>query len=233
MRKGEVVMKKKPPESRLEHLMEEREQDKSEAEDEKKKAIRALPGLFADKKPNKYTMNTIGTIEHMSEYYQKKGEKAEDFFTSRLAAGKGPHIRLQGTSEDFYLTGNEASGQFLTAEMPGEDAMERREKLQLPASNDGEDLYRVNLKEPHIVIESTVVKQEEYAEQSGYKARDGMKQYFVPPKYGDTRPGVKVVEHLDGSRPHISEKEQEEKKHGNDEKTDRSSDDISLKDNRQ
>lgn len=195
-------MKKKPLENRIENT--DVREEKSDVGKDGVKAIKALSNLFAGKKSQKYIMNTEKTIEKLAEQYSDKGPEAEAFFESRLKAGKNSHVRLKGTAVDFYLTGNEASGQFVTEELPGENAEERKENLQLPPSNDAEDIYRVRLKEAQVVIESIVAEQRDFAKQSGYKARDGIKQIFIPPKYGDRSPVVEVIDQVDGTRPHTS-----------------------------
>lgn len=202
-------MKKKNPDSNIENPNTKEINDKPDAEAEKK-ALDSLPKLFAGKTSGKFTMNTEKTIGIMEESYRRKGPEAEAFFKSRMDAGKEPHARLKGTSQDFYMTGNEASGQFITEAPPGESAEERVENLQLPPSNDGQDLYKVQLNEPHVVIESNVAPQDEFAKKSGYRPVEGMKQIFVPPKYGDTEPHITVKEQVDGERPHVSQMKKNE-----------------------
>ena len=200
--KGADDMKKKPLEIRFENT--DVKEEKSDVGKDREKVIKALSNMFADKKSQKYIMNTEKTIEKLAEQYSDKGPEAQEFYESRLKAGKNSHVRLKGTAEDFYLTGNEASGQFVTEELPGENVEERKENLQLPPSNDAEDVYKVRLKEAHVVIESTVAEQKDFAKRSGYKARDGIKQIFIPPKYGDRSPIVEVIDQVDGTRPHTS-----------------------------
>ena len=209
-------MKKKNPEIGIENREAEEEKNLTDAEAQKKKALDSLPRLFQGKSAGKYTMNTEKTIEQIEDNYKRKGPEAEQFIHSRLASGKEPHVRLKGTAQDFYLTGNEASGQYLTEESPGDSAEERKENLQLPPSNDGKDVYRARLTEPHIVVESTVVPQKKFAAESGYQPREGMKQVFVPPKYGETKPIVSIREQVDGETPHVSEREKESPAKSND-----------------
>ena len=181
----------------------------SAPEEQSGKALEKMEDFFKLRKtgPVKYKMDSEKTLEHIQSQY--KGEEAQAFFEARKKAGvkDSHHVRLKGTNESFYMTGNEASGQFLSKDMPGETAEERREALQLPENNDGEDVYLVHLNRPSIVIESKIAPQEEFAEKAGYKAREGGKQIFVPPKFGDMSYHITVQEQVTGNRPHKSEQE--------------------------
>ena len=73
-----------------------------------------------------------------------------------------------------------ASGNFLTEESPGETPSERKENLQLPPENEASDVDKVVSKKPTIVLTSEIAPQEEWAAQSGYEAKEGMKQVFTP-----------------------------------------------------
>lgn len=83
----------------------------------------------------------------------------------------------------YFLTSSaekRASGNFITKENPGTKTYERQENLQLPNNNDASRLEKVEAQKAAVVLESTVAPQEEWANQNGYVAREGMKQTFTP-----------------------------------------------------
>lgn len=195
---------KKNPDNKIE-TQSEVGQEQSESLEEKENVLKKMRDIFGAKtEKQSYTMNSERTIDVLSEQY--KGEKAQKFIQDRLDAGNDSHVRLKGNEHTFYMTGSEASGQFLTEEIPGENAKERKENLQLPPSNDAEDLYEVHLASPRLVIESTVAPQEEFARKGGYTPREGMKQIFVPPKFGDFNPVIEVQEQIEGETPHKTQR---------------------------
>lgn len=195
---------KKNPDNKIE-TQSEVGQEQSESLEEKENVLKKMRDIFGAKtEKQSYTMNSERTIDVLSEQY--KGEKAQKFIQDRLDAGNDSHVRLKGTEHSFFMTGSEASGQFLTEEIPGENAKERKENLQLPPSNDAEDLYEVHLASPRLVIESTVAPQEEFARKGGYTPREGMKQIFVPTKFGDFNPVIEVQEQIEGEKLHKTQR---------------------------
>lgn len=130
-----------------------------------------------------YTMNTPKTVEHMREQMDDK-EKA--YFDSQIDAGggvDGQRAHLRGVGHEYFMTSSankKASGNFLTEESPGETSSERKENLQLPPENDAADVDKVISQKPAIVLISKVAPQKEWAKQSGYEAKEGIKQVFTP-----------------------------------------------------
>ena len=130
-----------------------------------------------------YTMNTTKTIELMREQMDDEGKA---YFDSQIDAGggvDGQRAHLRGVGYEYFMTSSadkKASGNFLTEESPGETPSERKENLQLPPENEASDVDKVVSKKPTIVLTSEIAPQEEWAAQSGYEAKEGMKQVFTP-----------------------------------------------------
>ena len=128
----------------------------------------------------RFTMNTPRTMDEMR---AQMNEHQKAFFDSRIAAGIGQKAHLQGIGKEFYLTSSseeKASGNFLTQDHPGVTAEQRKENLQLPSNNDASVIDKVRSIKAAVVLTSQVAAQEEWAKQSGYTARTGMKQVFTP-----------------------------------------------------
>lgn len=146
-----------------------------------------------------YTMNTPKTIEHMREQMDSEGK---DYFDKQLEAGggvEGQRAHLRGVGQEYFMTSSteqQASGNFLTEESPGDTPEDRKENLQLPPENDATIVDKVVSEKPMIVLTSDVSPQEQWAEKSGYEARDGMKQVFTPNlnKNGAIDAGIYKVE---------------------------------------
>ena len=108
---------KKNPDNKIE-TQSEVGQEQSESLEEKENVLKKMRDIFGAKtEKQSYTMNSERTIDVLSEQY--KGEKAQKFIQDRLDAGNDSHVRLKGTEHSFFMTGSEASGQFLTEEIPG------------------------------------------------------------------------------------------------------------------
>ena len=149
-------------------------------------------GHLAENTGEKFTMNSPKTIEHMSNQMTDNG-KAK--LSEALSSGSEPKVRLHGKGEDFYLTGK-GSGRYLTDEHPGKTPLERKENLQLPPENNAEDVDKVRSTKARPLIESTVKPQNEWAEQSGYTPREGMKQIITPTRDGEAPIGSGMYENL-------------------------------------
>lgn len=134
-----------------------------------------IRGVDASKR--NYHMNTPST---MYEIGKRMNPKSQEFYTKALYSGDTPRAKLIGKGKEFYMTGEKASGNFLTKEYPGKNATERRENLQLPKSNDGKKVIKVKSTRPQVVIESNIAAQPEWAKENGYKARQGIKQIYTP-----------------------------------------------------
>ena len=197
---------KKNPDNKIE-TQSEVGQEQGESLEEKENVLKKMRDIFgANTEKHSYNMKSKETIALLRGEY--KGEEAQEFINERLGAGKedDARVRLRGTEHTFFLTGSEAGGQFLTEEISGETAEERKENLQLPPENNAEDLYKVHLTSPRMVIESTVMPQEEWAKKAGYTPREGMKQIFVPTKFGDFTPVIEVLEQIEGKKPHKTQR---------------------------
>lgn len=197
---------KKNPDNKIE-TQSEVGQEQGESLEEKENVLKKMRDIFgANTEKHSYNMKSKETIALLRGEY--KGEEAQEFINKRLGAGKedDARVRLRGTEHTFFLTGSEAGGQFLTEEISGETAEERKENLQLPPENNAEDLYKVHLTSPRMVIESTVMPQEEWAKKAGYTPREGMKQIYVPTKFGDFTPVIEVQEQIEGEKPHKTQR---------------------------
>ena len=197
---------KKNPDNKIE-TQSEVGQEQGESLEEKENVLKKMRDIFgANTEKHSYNMKSKETIALLRGEY--KGEEAQEFINKRLGAGKedDARVRLRGTEHTFFLTGSEAGGQFLTEEISGETAEERKENLQLPPENNAEDLYKVHLTSPRMVIESTVMPQEEWAQKAGYTPREGMKQIYVPTKFGDFTPVIEVLEQIEGKKPHKTQR---------------------------
>ena len=197
---------KKNPDNKIE-TQSEVGQEQGESLEEKENVLKKMRDIFgANTEKHSYNMKSKETIALLRGEY--KGEEAQEFINKRLGAGKedDARVRLRGTEHTFFLTGSEAGGQFLTEEISGETAEERKENLQLPPENNAEDLYKVHLTSPRMVIESTVMPQEEWAQKAGYTPREGMKHIFVPTKFGDFTPVIEVLEQIEGKKPHKTQR---------------------------
>lgn len=130
-----------------------------------------------------FSMNTLRT---MDEIRAQMNEQQKAYFDKQISAGggvSGQRARLQGAGKEFYLTSSsekKASGNFLTQNHPGVTAQQRKENLQLPYGNDASVIDKVRSVKAAVVLTSQIAAQEEWAEQSGYTARTGMKQVFTP-----------------------------------------------------
>lgn len=149
-----------------------------------------------------YTMNTPKTIEYMRNQMSNKGK---EYFDSQIEAGGGVNgqcAHLHGVGKEYFMTSSsdkKASGNFLTEENPGATSCERKENLQLPPGNDASVVDRVVSKKTAIVLSSDVAPQEEWAKESGYQAKKGIKQVFTPnldPK-GAIHAGIYEIEQQD------------------------------------
>lgn len=151
-----------------------------------------------------FTMNTPRTMDEMR---AQMNEHQKAFFNDRIAAGIGQKAHLQGAGKEFYLTSSseeKASGNFLTQEHPGVTAQQRKENLQLPRNNDASVIDKVRSIKTAIVLTSQVAAQEEWAKQSGYTARTGMKQVFTPNlnTNGAIADGIyEIVENIENGNP--------------------------------
>lgn len=152
----------------------------------------------------RFTMNTPRTMDEMR---AQMNEHQKAFFDSRIAAGIGQKAHLQGAGKEFYLTSSseeKASGNFLTHEHPGVTAQQRKENLQLPRNNDASVIDKVRSIKAAVVLTSQVAAQEEWAKQSGYTARTGMKQVFTPNlnMNGAIADGIyEIVENIESGNP--------------------------------
>ena len=132
---------------------------------------------------SRFTMNTPRTIDKMR---AQMNEQQKAYFDKQIAAGGGvvgQRAHLQGEGKEFYLTSSsekKASGNFLTQEHPGVTAQHRKENLQLSYGNDASVIDKVRSVKAAVVLTSQIAAQEEWAKQSGYTARTGMKQVFTP-----------------------------------------------------
>ena len=130
-----------------------------------------------------FTMNTPRT---MDEIRAQMNEQQKAYFDKQIAAGGGvvgQRAHLQGAGKEFYLTSSsekKASGNFLTQDHPGVTAQHRKENLQLPYGNDASVIDKVRSVKAAVVLTSQIAAQEEWAKQSGYTARTGMKQVLTP-----------------------------------------------------
>lgn len=197
---------KKNPDNKIE-TQSEVGQEQSESLEEKENVLKKMRDIFgANSEKHSYSMKSKETIALLRGEY--KGEEAQEFINKRLGAGKedDSRVRLRGTEHTFFLTGSEAGGTFLTEEISGDTAEERRENLQLPPENNAEDVYKVQLTSPRMVIESTVMPQEEWAKKAGYTPREGIKQIYVPTKFGDFTPVIEVQEQIEGEKPHKTQR---------------------------
>ena len=149
-------------------------------------------GHLAESTGEKFTMNSPKTIEHMREQMTDNGKAKLD---DALSSGRDPKVRLHGKGEDFYLTGK-GSGRYLTDEHPGKTPLERKENLQLPPGNDAKDVDKVRSTSARPLIESKINPQEDWAKESGYKPREGMKQIITPTRDGEAPMASGMYENL-------------------------------------
>lgn len=133
-----------------------------------------------------FAMNTQKTIGLMREQMTDAGKK---YFDQQINAGGGvvdQKVHLQGAGAEFYMTSTStderSSGNFLTREHPGATPQERKENLQLPTGNEAAIVEKVRSVKPAVVLISKVAPQKQWAEESGYTAREGMQQIFTPNK---------------------------------------------------
>lgn len=122
-------------------------------------------------------MNSPATIYNIG---TRMDPKSQEFYTKALYSGDNPKVKLIRRGEEFYKTGDKASGNFLAREHPGKTALERKENLQLPPENDAKSVSKVKSKRPQIVIESKIVPQPKWAKEGGYTAQPGIKQIYTP-----------------------------------------------------
>lgn len=125
----------------------------------------------------KYKMNQGATMERMKKNLLEARRKD---FNDGLESGSNSKVRLIPKGEKFYRTGRNDGGSYFSKEHPGFSSDERKENLQLHPDNDGKKLSKVQSARPQLGIESDINPQPDWAKQSGYKARPGMKQVFVP-----------------------------------------------------
>jgi len=158
----------------------------------------------------RFTMNTPRTID---EIRAQMNEQQKAYLDKQIAAGGGvvgQRAHLQGTGKEFYLTSSsekKASGNFLTQEHPGVTAQHRKENLQLPYGNDASVIDKVRSVKAAVVLTSQIIAQEEWAKQSGYTARTGMKQVFTPNlnMNGAISDGIyEIVENIESGNPNAN-----------------------------
>ena len=145
-------------------------------EEDRKKLNPKIKGISGSSHEN-FRMNSPNTIYEIG---KKMDPKSQDFYTKALYSGDNPKVKLVGTGAEYWKTGEQSSGNFLTKDYPGKNAAERKENLQLPPKNDGEVVSKVKSTRPQIVIESQISPQPDWAKANGYIARPGMKQIYTP-----------------------------------------------------
>lgn len=154
-----------------------------------------------------FSMNTPRTID---EIRAQMNEQQKAYFDKQISAGggvSGQRTHLQGAGKEFYLTSSsekKASGNFLTQNHPGVTAQQRKENLQLPYGNDASVIDKVRSVKAAVVLTSQIAAQEEWAKQSGYTARTGMKQVFTPNlnTNGAIADGIyEIVENIESGNP--------------------------------
>lgn len=177
--------------------------EKNSVEDEFDSKIMKVQESLRDKKTiigkknteGKLIFNTKKTLEELKKN-MSRDEKEE--FDIQIDAGggvEGQRGRLRGAGREYYFTSDlthRASGRFVTDIHPGNTAEERKENLQLPKSNGAQVLERVKAAKAHIAFVSKVSPQEDFAKESGYVAREGIEQVFIPrkDKRGPVREGL-------------------------------------------
>ena len=134
---------------------------------------------FTQPESNSYKMNSQSTIEHIRD---QMGDGTDYFDTVGMTSGNNPKIELIPKGEQYHLTGDTASGNFLSKDNPGDTPNERQENLQLPPENDGGQVRIVESTRAHLGIKSTIAPQEKWADKAGYTAREGNEQTFIPNK---------------------------------------------------
>jgi len=130
-------------------------------------------------KSKSYTMNYEKTLEHLKDN-TSPADSNKEYFDEKLGSSKNNKIELVPKGAQYYLTGKEASGNFLSKEYPGETPSERKENLQLPPENNAKNVYVVESARPQIAISGQIVEQKEWANKGNYNARDGIEQIYTP-----------------------------------------------------
>ena len=134
---------------------------------------------FTQPESDSYKMNSPKTIEHIKD---QMGDNIDYFDNVGMKSGTDPKIELIPKGEQYYLTGDGASGNFLSKDNPGSTVKERQENLQLPPENDGGRVRIVESTRAHLGVKSTITSQEKWADKVGYASREGIKQTFTPNK---------------------------------------------------
>ncbi len=131
------------------------------------------------------TMNSRATLEYKIEHTDES--KREDFIkeieSSAVGGIDGHRAHLTGAGKELYVMHSEgklASGRFSVKDHPGDDVKKRQEDVQAYFENDCSVLDKVHTTKPVVVFESKVAPQPEWAEKSGYKAREGGTQVYIP-----------------------------------------------------
>lgn len=142
--------------------------------EENKRKLKNVPNRSGSEK---YKMNHEATVEQMKNHLPEERRK---HFNDALESGRNPKVRLIPKGENLYRTGRTDKGSYFTKEHPGKTSDARKENLQLPPSNNGKELSKVQSIRPQLGIQSDIKPQPGWAKEAGYKARPGMKQIFVP-----------------------------------------------------
>ena len=132
-----------------------------------------------DEPAHNYKMDHAKTIDQMGNKITNP-EAKQRFEDARDNAGIGPNrVRMIPKGAQFYKTGDNSSGNYLTEDYPGKNKLQRKENTQAPPGNDGK-LSKVESTRPQLGIESRIKPQPEWAAQAGYKPKEGLKQIYTP-----------------------------------------------------
>lgn len=143
-----------------------------------------------------WNFNTPATLNERKSHLS---DNEKEGFEEQLNAGggiSGQRGHLRGEGREYWLTSSSskerASGRFVTDEIPGNTPEEKRENLQTPPCNKAEITERVVATGPHVAFTSRVSPQEEFAKETGYEAREGVEQTFIPTynKEGPLKAGI-------------------------------------------
>lgn len=144
---------------------------------------RVMPNVNLNPQKN-YHMNSEKTLDNISKKMNPENRK---IFNNEMKSGENPRVKLIPRGAEMYRTGSAKKGSFLTEDYPGKTKAERKENLQLPPENKAGRVHQLKATRPQIGVESTIKEQPKWAKESGYQARPGMKQIYIPnshPKEG-------------------------------------------------
>ncbi len=157
----------------------------------------------------RFTMNSRATLQHRVESSDDPDKFAEEIESSAVGGFDGHKAHLTPAGKEYYVMhseGSHASGRFVVEDYPGDSIADRKENMQVPPGNDCSVVDKVRTTKPLVTFESRVAPQPEWAEKSGYTAREGGKQVYIPlvngrrPTEETTKSGKTILEKIHSIR---------------------------------